>query len=51
MVSQPDLQTTAIQVLPNVLRSKGNQALKFGQVAQYNRIFFLKSHAENVAGK
>ena len=42
----------AIHILPNVLRSKGNQALKFGQVAQYNkRIFFLKSHAENVAGK
>ena len=30
-------------MLPNVLRSKGNQAMKFGQLIEYNmRNIFLK---------
>ena len=30
MTSQPVKQTTAIHILPNISRSKGNQAMKFG---------------------
>ena len=41
MTSQPDLQTTAIQILPNILRSKGNQTMKFGQLIEYKRNIFL----------
>ena len=32
MMSQPGEQTTAIYILPNISRSKGNQAMKFGQL-------------------
>ena len=32
-------------ILPNILRSKGNQAMKFGQLIEYNmkKVFFEKS--------
>ena len=30
MTSQPGKQTIAIQILPNISRSKGNQTIKFG---------------------
>ena len=37
-------------MLPNILRSKGNQTLKFGQIIEHNnRIIFFKNHAENEA--
>ena len=48
MMSQPGLQTIAIKkkkftnLLPNISRSKGNQAMKFGQVIKYNRNIFLQ---------
>ena len=43
MVSQPDLQTTAICSLPNISESKGNQARKFGQLIDYyKRNIFLQ---------
>ena len=42
MMSQPGLQTIAIHILPNISRSKGNQAMKFGQVIKYNRNIFLQ---------
>ena len=42
MMSQPGLQTIAIHLLPNISRSKGNQAMKFGQVIKYNRNIFLQ---------
>ena len=32
MTSQPDI----IHILPNISRSKGNQAMKFGQLIEYN---------------
>ena len=32
MTSQPDQQTIAIQILPNISRSKGKQAMKLGQL-------------------
>ena len=41
-----------IQILPNISRSKGNQARKFGQLMEYNNtIFYFKSHTENEAGR
>ena len=36
MASQPDKQTIVIYVLPNILRNKDNQAMKFGQLREYN---------------
>ena len=43
MMSQPGLQTIAIQILPNISQSKDNQTIKFGQLIEYNkRNIFLK---------
>ena len=36
MTSQPGLKTIAIQILPNISQSKGNQKMKFGQLIEYN---------------
>ena len=36
MTSQPKKQTVAIHILPNISRSKGNQAMKFDQLIDYN---------------
>ena len=42
MTSQPGKQAIAIHILPNILRSKGNQAMKFGQLIEHNiRNIFL----------
>ena len=38
MTSQPGLQTIAIHILHNISQSKGNQAMKFGQLTEYNKI-------------
>ena len=44
MTSQPGLQTIAIQILPNISETKGNQAMKFGQLIEYNkRNIFLQT--------
>ena len=44
MTSQPGKQTIAIHILPNISRSKGNQAMKFGQLIKYNmRNIFLEN--------
>ena len=44
MTSQPGLKTIAIQILPNISQSKGNQKMKFGQLIEYNkRKFFLQT--------
>ena len=42
ITSQPGEQTIAIHILPNMSWSKGNQAMKFGQLIEYNMrsIFF-----------
>ena len=42
---QPEKQTIATHLLPNVSRSKGNQTMKFGQLLEYNmkNIFLGKS--------
>ena len=43
MTLQPDLQTIAIHLLPNISQSRGNQTMKFGQLIEYNnRNIFLQ---------
>ena len=37
MTSQPGSQTIAIHILPNILQSKGNQTMKFGQLIEHNK--------------
>ena len=46
--SQPGKQTIAIHILPNISRSKGNQAMKFGQSIEFNmrNIFSEKSYTK-----
>ena len=39
MTSQPGKETTAIHLLPNILRRKGNQTMKFGQLVEHNTCF------------
>ena len=47
MPPQLGKETIAIHILPNISRSKGNQAMKFGQLIKYSvRKMFFKSHAE-----
>ena len=36
MTSQPGLQTIPVHILPNISQSKGNQAMKFDQLIEYN---------------
>ena len=45
MTSQGGKQTIAIRILANISRSKGNQAMKLGQLIEYNmrNIFLEKS--------
>ena len=44
--------TITIHMLPNISRHKGRQAMKFGQLREYNmRNVFFKNHAENEAGR
>ena len=39
-------------IIPNTSRSKGNQAIKFGQLIEYNiGTFLLKNHTQNVVEK
>ena len=41
-----------MHILPNISRSTGNQAMKFGQLLEYSKKkFFFKNHAENDPGK
>ena len=37
MTSQPGLQTVATHILPNISQSENNQAMKFGQLIEYNK--------------
>ena len=45
MTSQPEKQTIAIHILPDISRSKGNQTMKFGQLIEYimRNVFLEKS--------
>ena len=52
MTSQPGLQTIAIQLLPNISQSKGNQTMKFDQLIEYKtRNNFLQNNVENETGR
>ena len=44
MMSQPGLQTIAMEILPNISQSKGNQTVKFDRLIEYNKrnIFLQK---------
>ena len=48
MTSQPGLQTIAMHIFTNISRSKGNQAMKFGQLIEYNmrNTFLEKSYTK-----
>ena len=48
MTLQPGKQTTAINVLSYISRSKDNQTIKFGQLIEYNmrNIFLEKSYGK-----
>ena len=52
MTSQPSSKTIAIHILPNISRSKGNQATKFGQLIEYNtRNIFVEKSCTKCAGE
>ena len=43
MTAQPEKQTIAIHIFPNISRSKGKKSMKFGQLIEYNmRNIFLE---------
>ena len=46
MTSQPGKETIGIHILPNILRSKGNQTMTCGQLTAYrmSNIFLGKSY-------
>ena len=52
MTSQLGQQTIAIHILAIITRSKGNQAMKFGQLIKYNkRNSFLKKSYKKCYGE
>ena len=52
MTTQPGKQTVAIHTLPNISGSKSNQAMKLGQLVDYNkRNICFKNYADNEAEK
>ena len=48
MTSQPDKQTIAIHIFPNISRTKFNQTMKLGQIIEYNmrNTFVEKSYTK-----
>ena len=48
MTSETGKQIITINMLPNISRSKGSQAVKFSEFIEYN-IFFFKNHDKNEA--
>ena len=52
MTAQLGKQIIAINILPNISRSKSNQTMKFGQLIEYDmETFFLKNHLQSVVEK
>ena len=52
MTSQSDQQTIAVHILTNISKSKDNQAMKFGQLIEYNlRNIFLKKSYTKCSGE
>ena len=50
MTLQPEKQTIAKHILPNISRTKDNQTMKFDELIKYNmrNISFLKNRTQNV---
>ena len=43
---------TTVNILPNISKSKGNQAMKFGQLLEYNmKIIFLEKLSTKLDGE
>ena len=52
MMSQPGKQTIVMHILTNISKNKGNQAMKFSQLIEYNmRKNILKNHKQNEVEK
>ena len=53
MTSQPGQQSIVIHTLPNIMRSKGNQTIKFRQLIEYDirNIFLKKNHTQTMVKK
>ena len=52
MTSQLVKQTIAIHILTNMSKSKGNQAMRFGQLIEYNmRNIFLDTSSTKYGGE
>ena len=52
MTSQLGKQTVAIQILPNISKSKGNQTMKFNKLIKYNiRNIFLDKSCKKYGGE
>ena len=53
-MTQTGQQIITLHILPNISRTKVSQAMKLGQLIEYNlggwEIFFFKNDAENEAG-
>ena len=44
MTSQTEKQVIAVHIFPNILRNKGNQTMKFGQLMEHDmRNIFLEN--------
>ena len=52
MTPQPGQQLTTMNILPSISTSKDNQAMKFGQLIEYNmRNIFLEKSYEKCGGE
>ena len=54
MTAQIGNQVITLHIFPNILKSKGNQTMKFGQLIDYSMrkvFFFSKSHTQNMLEK
>ena len=52
ITSQPGEQTIAIHILPNISRTKGIQAMRFGQLIEYRtRNIFVENLYTKCAGE
>ena len=52
MTSQPGQETIATNILPNILRSKGHERMKFGQLLEYSiRNIFVEKYRTKCGGE
>ena len=50
MASNPGSQAIKIHILPNIVRNKGNQTMKFGQSIEYSTNIFLQKSCTEFVG-